>query len=52
MDIEILGPAPAAVHRVRGQYRWQMLLFGADAQLVLPLLHRGWTIDVDPIDLT
>ncbi len=52
MDIEILGPAPAAVHRMRGQYRWQLLLFGEDAQLVLPLLHRGWTIDVDPIDLT
>lgn len=52
LDLEILGPAPAALHRRRGQYVWQLLLFGADARKVLPELHRGWTIDVDPIELT
>ena len=52
LDLEILGPAPAALHRRRGQYVWQLLLFGADASRVLPELHRGWTIDVDPIELT
>ncbi len=52
LELEILGPAPAALHRRRGQYVWQLLLFGADARKVLPELHRGWTIDVDPIELT
>ena len=52
LDLEILGPAPAALHRRRGQYVWQLLLFGADARKVLPELHRGWTIDVDPMELT
>ena len=52
LDLEILGPAPAALRRRRGQYVWQLLLFGADARRLLPELHRGWTIDVDPIELT
>ena len=52
LDLEILGPAPAALHRRRGQYVWQLLLFGVDARKVLPELHRGWTIDVDPVELT
>ena len=52
LDLEILGPAPAALHRRRGQYVWQLLLFGADARRLLPELHRGWTVDVDPIELT
>ncbi len=52
LDAEILGPAPNPIHRQRGQYRWQMLLFGTDVHRLLPLFHRGWKIDVDPIDLT
>ena len=52
LDAEILGPAPSPIHRRRGEYRWQMLLFGADVHRLLPLFHRGWTVDVDPMDLT
>ncbi|AGF79697.1 replication restart DNA helicase PriA [Desulfocapsa sulfexigens DSM 10523] len=33
--IEILGPAPSPVDRIRDRYRWQVLLKGADS----PLLH-------------
>jgi primosomal protein N' (replication factor Y) len=30
MDIQVLGPAPALVSKVRGRHRWQMLLKGSD----------------------
>ena len=39
--------------RERGAYRWHILAYGPDEQ-VTPLLavpHRGWTVDVDPVDL-
>ena len=52
IDIEILGPAPAVVRRQRGQYPWQMLLLGKDVRLVLPLFHRGWLLEADPLQLT
>ncbi len=52
LDLDVLGPAPAFVYRQRGQYLWQMLLQGADAERALPLFHGGWTLDADPLDLT
>lgn len=52
LDLEVLGPAPAFVYRQRGQYFWQLLLQGADAEKALPLFHGGWTLDADPLDLT
>ncbi|MDE2919816.1 MAG: primosomal protein N' [Chloroflexota bacterium] len=52
LDIDVLGPAPAFVYRQRGQYQWQLLLQGADAEKALPLFHGGWTLDADPLDLT
>tara|TARA_B100000029_G_C17390297_1_gene893130 strand:- start:18 stop:677 length:660 start_codon:yes stop_codon:yes gene_type:complete len=52
LDIEILGPAPAVVRRQRGQYPWQMLLLGKDVRLVLPVFHRGWLLEADPLQLT
>ncbi len=53
VDFDIIGPVPAFALRVRGKYRWQMLLRGRDparalSQLALP---RGWTIDVDPLGI-
>lgn len=52
LDIDVLGPAPAFIYRQRGQYQWQLLLQGQDAQKALPLFHGGWTLDADPLDLT
>ncbi|MCY3959765.1 MAG: primosomal protein N' [Chloroflexi bacterium] len=52
LDLDVLGPAPAFVYRQRGQYQWQLLLQGADAEKALPLFHGGWTLDADPLDLT
>lgn len=49
-DAEVLGPVPAFFRRVRGQYRWQVLLKGYEAPQLLQRYPppRGWVIDVDP----
>jgi primosomal protein N' (replication factor Y) len=58
----ILGPAPAPLERLRGRYRWQILVKGKDAKtlqsLIRPVLEpadrRGRSsevrlcVDVDP----
>jgi primosomal protein N' (replication factor Y) len=51
--VEVLGPAPCFVHKLRGRYRWQLLLRAPDlapllAHLALP---PGWTLDVDPVSM-
>jgi len=49
----ILGPAPCFISRERRLYRWHLVVSG-DADEVCSLLqipHRGWVIDVDPVDL-
>jgi len=49
-EVDVLGPAPAYPTRVRGRYRWHILLRGADPRLLLDKvdLPEGWLIDVDP----
>jgi primosomal protein N' (replication factor Y) len=50
---DIVGPAPALLERLRGQYRWHVILRAPDP---LPLLYEltgedlppGWSVDVDP----
>jgi primosomal protein N' (replication factor Y) (superfamily II helicase) len=51
--IDILGPAPAFIHRLRGNYRWQLVLRGSRPAALLRglALSRNWTIDVDPVGL-
>jgi len=48
--VEVLGPSTAFVHRLRGVFRWQLLIRAADVEPFLHLLPRGrgWSIDVDP----
>ena len=48
--VRLLGPSPAFIHRLRGDYRWQLTLKGADLDRVRPLAPRGrgWSYDVDP----
>jgi len=52
-DLAIIGPAPAFFHRIRGRYRWQLLLRGTDpAAFLSPIpFPQGWTIDIDPVGL-
>ena len=52
-DISLIGPAPAFIHRLRGRFRWQLILRGAElsaflSQIAIP---QGWTVDVDPVGL-
>jgi primosomal protein N' (replication factor Y) len=49
-DTDIVGPAPAALERVRGQYHWQMIARGPDLHRLLRVIDApGWSIDIDPI---
>ena len=52
-NLEVMGPAPAYVPRVRGRWRWNIILRGAEPTVLvrdLPLA-RGWTLDVDPLSV-
>ena len=52
-NLDVLGPAPAFVPRVRGRWRWNIVLRGADPVALIRemQLPRGWTVDVDPVSL-
>jgi primosomal protein N' (replication factor Y) len=49
--IEIIGPAPAFHRKIRGRYRWHILLRGRQlANFLRDLdLPPGWSLDVDPV---
>ncbi len=53
-DINIIGPAPAFIQRLRGRFRWQLILRGTELSAFLSLLAipQGWTVDVDPLGLS
>jgi primosomal protein N' (replication factor Y) len=53
LDVSLIGPSPAFIQRVRGRFRWQIILRGDDpvrllAQLPIP---QGWSVDIDPVSL-
>jgi primosomal protein N' (replication factor Y) len=52
-NIDVLGPSPAYVPRVRGRWRWNVVIRGDDPSAILSdePLPRGWTVDVDPISV-
>ena len=47
----LIGPAPCFVARLRGRFRWQIIVRAADVHPLLRdvALPPGWTIDVDPV---
>jgi len=52
-DITLIGPAPAFIHRLRGRFRWQLILRGSELSTFLSQIPvpRGWTVDIDPVGL-
>ncbi|HYL72164.1 MAG TPA: primosomal protein N', partial [Candidatus Dormibacteraeota bacterium] len=48
--LDVLGPTPAFLHRLRGNYRWQFTVRGEAIERAFAHLPRGrgWSIDVDP----
>ena len=49
--LDVIGPAPAYPPRLRGVWRWNLLLRGADPRMLLDKasLPPRWVVDVDPI---
>jgi primosomal protein N' (replication factor Y) len=49
--IRVMGPSPAFIHRLRGEYRWQVTLKGSGLERARHLAPRGkgWSYDVDPV---
>ncbi|HEX5940562.1 MAG TPA: primosomal protein N' [Dehalococcoidia bacterium] len=52
--IEVVGPSPAYAARVRGRYRWDVLVKGNEPADLLEeiTLGQNWIVDVDPVALT
>ena len=52
-DTDILGPAPAFPPRLRGRYRWHIILRGQDPRSLLEKaqIPPGWSVDVDPMSV-
>ena len=52
LKIDLIGPAPCYFSRVRGLYRWHIVLRGSDPARFLPIeIPDGWGIDIDPVSL-
>lgn len=60
--IRILGPAPAPMAKLRGNFRYQLQLQAADGELLRDIVRRAtadlklppdvaWIADVDPLDM-
>ncbi len=52
-DLSLIGPAPAFIHRLRGRFRWQIIIRGSglDSFLSSIPIPQGWTVDIDPVGL-
>jgi len=50
-DIEVLGPSPAFVYRLKDEFRFEVTLKGNDLHRAADGLPRGrgWSLDVDPM---
>ena len=52
-DLSLIGPVPGFTSRVRGRYRWQVILRGSNPARALSdiTLSHGWVVDVDPVGI-
>jgi primosomal protein N' (replication factor Y) len=49
--VDLIGPAPCFFGRLRGKYRWQIVVRASDPQILLRdmAFPPGWRVDVDPV---
>jgi primosomal protein N' (replication factor Y) len=61
-DFELVGPAPEFISRIKGQFRWSMMLKGKDTRAMCDVIDKALgslkgrstvtiTVDVDPLGL-
>jgi primosomal protein N' (replication factor Y) len=50
---DLIGPSPAFAQRVRGRFRWQIVVRGPDPTPLISHMTfpRGWSVDIDPVSL-
>jgi primosomal protein N' (replication factor Y) (superfamily II helicase) len=48
--VQVSGPAPAYLRRLRGRYRWQIVIAAPSPERLVTgcALTSGWSVDVDP----
>ncbi len=53
-NLTVIGPTPAFTPRIRGRYRWQVIVRGLEPVSIVSkiAIPQGWTVDVDPVGLT
>ncbi len=51
--IRLIGPVPCFFSRLRGRYRWQIVILAPNPHEILEgiTLPEGWKIEVDPVSL-
>ena len=52
-NIQVIGPAPRYPERVRGNYRWHLVLRGANLHALLDGMNipPDWTVDMHPLSV-
>jgi len=51
-NAHLIGPVPCFYRRLRGEYRWQIVIRASDPRPLIPSdLDPGWIVDVDPVSL-
>ena len=51
-ETEVIGPVPCFFTKLRGEYRWQVILRGPDpASMITGRIAEGWRVEVEPISL-
>ncbi len=49
---DLIGPVPCFFMKIRGEYRWHILIRSLDpGQLVPGEIPEGWFVDIDPVSL-
>jgi primosomal protein N' (replication factor Y) len=49
--LQVLGPTPAFYERLRGSYRWQLIIKSKDRELlqaIVPTINPHWQAELDP----